>query len=564
MSRTTKWVLGLLFLFVVLFVGIVILIVRVANAIPENAVLVLELGGEIDEQRPGGVAELTEPSVTVLHDVLGAIDRAKTDDRIKGLVVKITPLDTGRATIQEIHSRLLDFRTSKKPSICYLNSDWPDNPMYYLATGCEQVWLVPTSTLGSTGMMAQALFLRGTLDKLKIYPDLYHIADYKTAMNTLTEKKFTPAHREMTTWLLRSAYEQYVADASSARGIEKAQFDQTLKQGPYLAQIALDNQLVDRLAYWDEVQQFFKDKHREWHPVRLGRYVKEIENEGDETIAVVHATGTIIVGKSDFSPMMGHIMGSDSVAADIRRARQNKAVKAIILRVDSGGGSAVGSEIIRREVELARKEKPVVVSMSDVAGSGGYWISMSANKIVADPSTLTASIGVVYGKLNLAGLRNLLGLSLDHVATSENATLLWSNQNFTPAQRETIKRFMDDIYQNFIKGVAATRNKKPQEVDKIGQGRVFTGTQAKDLGLVDEIGGFDRALAITKELAKIDASKPVRLLRFPEHIPWWKQLLDKESQQTVPLGATPLGELRRLQRVLEPIQARVPIEIELR
>src|SRR3989442_9826479 len=231
--------------------------------------------------------------------------------------------------------------------------------------------------------------------------------------------------------------------------------------------------------------------------------------------------------------------------------------KAIILRVDSPGGSAVASEIIRREVDLARAKKPVVISMSDVAGSGGYWISMSGSKILAEPTTLTGSIGVVFGKFNLAGLYDLLGLSTDHLTTSENATLFWNQQNLSAAQREQLLPFMQDIYANFTKGVAEGRKMSVESVDKIGKGRVWTGAQARELGLVDEVGDFSRALAAAKELAKIDAKTKVRLERFPKEAPWGKRWLSQEEAQPNALQSI-TSELRRLARAPQSFQVRMP------
>lgn len=547
---------------VVLIIGVV-LAIKIYRRLPSGAVLVLEVEGAIEEQRPVGGQPVAVPSATLLHDLTDAIDTARDDRRITGLVVKIAPLAAGWGKVQELRAHLLEFRKSNKPNICYLGEDYTGNREYYLATACDQVWLVPTALLGVTGLLSQSLFVRGTLDKLKIFPDFYHIAEYKTAANLLTEKRYTAAHREMAESLLRSALEQYVNGVAQARHLDRAQLESLFQQGPYLAGEALSHHLVDRLAHWDEVHKVFEEKNGEWRPVSLGRYLKEVKNEGAAKLAVVHATGTIETGDSGWRPFDGFVMGSDSVAADLRQAREDDDVKAIILRVDSPGGSAVASEIIRREVDLAKTKKPVVISMSDVAGSGGYWISMSGSKILAEPTTLTGSIGVVFGKFNLAGLYDLLGLSTDHLTTSENATLLWNQQNFSPAQREQVLRFMQDIYANFTKGVAEGRRMSVEAVDKIGKGRVWTGAQARELGLVDEVGDFSRALAVAKELAKIDAKTKVRLERFPKVVPWWKRwFTQEESQANVLRGIT--SELQRLARAPQTFQVRMPLDLSIR
>jgi protease-4 len=566
-------IIGLVIFFFVLMIWAAMKPAR----LPGNSVLVIEANGEINEQRqPDLLSAFSGMNAPVLHDFIDAIDAARTDPRILGLVVKISPLETGWGKLEEIRTRLLEFRKSGKPSICYLGYDGLGNPEYYLATACQQIWLVPTAPVNIRGMMAEAVFLRGTLDKLKIVPEFYHIAEYKTAGNMYTEKKFTPAHREEVEKLLRSIYNQYLTEASEGRGMERSKFETLVNRGPLQPNEAVENKIVDRLGYWDQVQEFFKDRGNGWNPVSLSRYRRLVKNLGGrgEEIAVVHATGLIASGESEASPGGGFVMGGDSVAADIRRARTDAAIKAIVLRVDSGGGSVVASEVIRREVELARGVKPVVVSMSDVAASGGYWISINANKIVADPNTITGSIGVLIGKLNISGLYNLLGLSTDYVATNDNATLFWDQQNFSPAQREYIERSMKKTYDDFTKGVSAGRKMPIEAVDKIAKGRVWSGTQAKEIGLVDELGGLDRAIGVAKDLAHIPASHPVHIVRLPEEKSFLQLLFERERDQWTEgrwADAAPSLEgssldmiLRRIVDTMGPVQARIPYELHIR
>ena len=523
--------------FLILFFIIVIWAASKPARLPSNAVLVIDADGEINEQRaPDFFADLSGGGTPVLHDYLDAIDAARGDSHIRGLVVRVAPLATGWAKLEEIRAHLIEFRKSGKPSICYLGYDGVANPEYYLASACQQVWVVPQSSVIIHGMMAQALFMRGTLDKLKIVPEYYHIAEFKTAGNIFTEKKFTPAHKEEVEGLLNGFYNQYLTDASAARGIDRAKFEELVKQGPFSAKAALDAKLADKLAYWDQVQDYFKAHEGNWNPVPLVRYRNYLKTSsvalGGDRIAVIHATGLILSGESHESPTQGFIMGGDTVAADVRRARKDSSIKAIVLRVDSGGGSVVASEVIRREVELAHDVKPVVVSMSDVAASGGYWIAAPANKIVADPNTITGSIGVIIGKFNVSGLYNMLGLSTDSVMTSDNATLFSLQQNFTPAQRAWVEKSLHDTYDQFIKGVAQGRGMTVEAVDKIGKGRVWTGAQAKELGLVDELGGVDTAIRIAKQLAHIPAAERVNIVRFPQEKSFLEQLFEREREMT--------------------------------
>lgn len=566
-------VIGIVILFFIVLIWAASKPVRLAS----HSILVVDAFGEINEQRaPDFFSAFTGEKIPVLHDYLDGIEAARYDSRVAGLVVRIGPLATGWGKLEEIRSHILAFRKSGKPSICYLGYDGAGNPEYYLASACQQVWLLPTNPVNIKGMMAQALFLRGTLDKLKVVPEYYHIAEYKTASNLFTEKKFTPQHKEEVEGLLHGINDQYLIDASKARGMDRAKFEALVNRGPLSSSEAVETKLVDRLGYWDQVQNYFAEHGRGWRPVPLARYRQFADSSSlfaAKKIAVVTATGLIVSGTSQTTPGGGSVMGGDSVAGDIRRARKDSSVRAIVLRIDSGGGSVVGSEVIRREVELAKGEKPVIVSMSDVAASGGYWIAAPANKIVADPDTITGSIGVLIGKLNVSGLYNLLGLSTDLVATSDNATLFSAQQNFTPAQREYIQKMLKETYAEFTKGVASGRNMTVEAVDKIGKGRVWTGAQAKQIGLVDELGGLDRAVEVAKQLAHIPAGESLGILRLPEEKTLFQVLFERERDQlTVDrwLGARSFDPatldkiLQEIAAAMDPVQARIPFELHIR
>ncbi|HXU49995.1 MAG TPA: signal peptide peptidase SppA [Candidatus Binatia bacterium] len=529
-----------------------------------KSVLVIDAQGEITEQRSMDILSALGGSNTpVLHDYLDAIDAARTDPRIVGMVVRIGPLSTGWAKLEEIRSRLIAFQSSGKPSICYLGYDGIENGEYYLASACKQIWLVPSAPVNIHGMMAEATFYRGALDKLKIVPEYYHIAEYKTAGNEYTEKKFTPAHREEVESLLHSIYDQYVSETSAARHMKRDQFDALVKSGPFLGAEAVTNGLVDRLAYWDQVQGYFRNRPGGWNELSLNRYRTMLPGPSGERIAVVHVTGLIASGGSGSSPTEGQISGGDSIAAALRAARNDSGIHAIVLRVDSGGGSVVASEVIRREVQLANSVKPVVVSMSDTAASGGYWISAPASRIVADPDTITGSIGVLIGKFNLAGLYNMLGVSTDSVATSDNATLFSDEQNFSPVQREYIQRSLQDTYTEFTAGVAAGRRMSVEAVDKIAKGRVWSGAQAKEIGLVDDLGGIDRAVEVAKQLAHIPKAQSVQLVQYPAEKSFWQMLLEHDWDESS-RAASLKQELEKIVSVMEPVQARVPFDLRIR
>src|ERR1700678_4451690 len=292
--------------------------------IPTNGVLVVNVSGEIAEQQdPDVFSALSGMRPLVLHDYLDAMDTAANDAHVTGLVLRIGPLETGWAKLEEMRTHLLSIRKSGKPSICYLGYDGIQNPEYYLASACQQIWLVPTAPVSIRGMMAQALFLRGTLDKLKIVPEFYHIAEFKTAGNVFTEKKFTPAHREEVEGLLHSVYNQYLDDASKGRSMDRAAFEALVNRGPFASSDAVTNKIVDRLAYWDQVQDYFKGRDHKWSPIGLTQYRASVKNDGASTIAIVHASGLIISGDSRSPPGGGSVMGGDSVVSDLRSTRQS-------------------------------------------------------------------------------------------------------------------------------------------------------------------------------------------------------------------------------------------------
>jgi len=532
-GKGRKIVLGLI-------LGLVLLAVvgvQLARRIPAQTVLEVTIAATVAEEPPPSLeARMWEGDVIVLRTLLEALERARTDDRISGVVMYIHPFQMSLAKIQDLRDALAAFNRTGKFSLAFLES--ANNQMYYLATGCQEIYLVPTSQLGLVGLMADTTFLRGTLDKLHIYPDMYHIAEYKTAKNQLTEKRYTPAHREVTEAVLHDSMLQFVAGIAAGRQLPPAKVEDSIRQGPYTAEEAKAAGLVDELLYFDELRDVLKKKTGQEQPstIDVQTYLNRTAAAGGSRLAIVHATGVIDVGRGRFDPIVGRTMGSDTVAAALRAAREDNSVKAIVFRVDSPGGSAIASEIIRREVALAKAKKPVVVSMSDVAGSGGYWISMSASKIVAQPGTLTGSIGVVGGKLNLRGFYDLLGLTKDQVFTTENSSLLYEFQNYTPQQRESILKLMRNVYDNFLAGVSEGRGLAVGEVDRIGKGRVWLGAQAKQLGLVDVLGGVERAVGVAKELAGIPAEERVQYVIYPRPKTLWQQMWDWFWVRSSPMG----------------------------
>jgi protease-4 len=549
MKNTWKIILVVVAIVVVLPM-LVILGIIYARRVKANTVLVVRVEGEISEQTPQySLQDMFNGASTTVTDITEGIERARTDPHITGLEVRVGETDMSMGKIQEIRDRIQAFNRARKFSVAYL--EFATNRSYYLASACRTLMILPKSEFHLHGMMASTTFMRGTFDKLGIYPDFLHIGEYKNATNVYTEKKFTAAHREATKGLVDDWYRQFVQGVAASRGLKPEEVERVIAAGPYNSDEVPATHLVDRVAYGDDVRNFVvQENHGYDRRISLHRYLDRSEKFTANKIAVIYAVGEIVPGRSATSPLGDEMMGSDTIAQQFRRARADDFVKAVVVRVDSPGGVAFSSEVIRHEVALTKEVKPVVVSMSDVAASGGYWLAMSANRIIAEPGTITGSIGVFMGKFNIQGLYEKLGLSTDFVATAENSTLDYPLQNFTPAQREIVLRNMRETYSDFLQGVAAGRHMKVEDVDKIAQGRVWTGERARKLGLVDELGGLHTAIARARELARIPTDEKVSLLLLPPHRSFVERLLETSDEESALAPAASLhvwlGKLQSL------------------
>jgi protease-4 len=522
--------------------------INVARRVKPDTVLTLRIEGEIPDQAAGdSVRDWLAGASTSVTDLTEAIERARTDAHITGLEIRVSETTMNMGKIQEIRDRIRAFNRARKFSVAYL--EFATDKSYYLASACQTVILLPSSEFHLHGMMVSTTFLRGTFDKLGIYPDFLHIGEFKNATNVYTEKKFTAPHREATQGLVDDWYNQFLQGVAESRGLTADDVAKTIAAGPYNSDAVPATHLVDRTGYWDDARKYVEQKNH-GHERRIGlhSYLDRSNIDSSRKLAVIYASGEIIPGRSGDSPLGAEMMGSETIAREFRRARENDAIKAVVLRVDSPGGVVFSSEVIRHELVLTRRTKPVVVSMSDVAASGGYWIAMSANRIIAEPGTLTGSIGVLMGKFNIQGLYQKLGLSEDFIATTENSTLEYPFQNFTPAQREIVMKNMRATYDDFLQGVAAGRHMKVEDVDKIAQGRVWTGERARQIGLVDELGGLHTAIARARELARIPADEKVSLVYLPPRRSLLQRLADwsGDSDAQAPT-LSPRSWLRQLQ-----------------
>jgi len=386
------------------------------------------------------------------------------------------------------------------------------------------------------------MFFRGSLDKLGIYPDMVQMGKYKTAVETFTRKDMSDANREFVNSLLDDLFNRYVESIAKARGKSPEDMRAIIDNAPYSSAKAKELGLIDGVAYRDEIEKELKAKlgYKESDQLNLVRSAtyNEVEPESlgldqGEKIAVIYATGDIGSGKSENSPSGDQSIGSDTLAKALNDARDDKTIKAIVIRVDSPGGSGLASDIIWHAVEAAKAKKPVVISMSDVAASGGYYIAAGANKIIAQPSTITGSIGVFAGKPVIKGFYDWLGISNEYILRGKQAGMFRETEKFTPEERAKFEDMVKRMYyEEFIPKVAKGRNKTPEYVDSVAQGRVWTGAQGKERGLVDEFGGLDRAVEVAKELAKIPKDKGVHRVIMPYPQTFLQELLNVGDEQT--------------------------------
>ena len=492
--------------------------------IADTTVLTLNITGTLpDAPQKTGVLDLLSGSQPTLIDVLNALERAGDDARVKGLLLRIEDSDIGLAQAEELRDALAAFRAKGKPVIAVADSfgEFGSGTRgYYLAAGSDEIWLQPMGLLGLVGLRAEEPFFRGTLDKLGIVARFDHREEYKTAMNPLTETKMTPAHREETQAILDSAYEQIVSGISSDRKLDESRVRALIDQGPLLAAQAVDAHLIDRIGTATEALAALKARAGgDANILSLEHYLDRAgaPHRQGPVVALIYADGLMMRGKSDGGGLLGSgVMGADNVVHAFRLAQEDKDVRAILFRIDSPGGSAVAAETVWNAVNEARAAgKPVIVSMGSVAGSGGYYIAAGADQIVAEPATLTGSIGVVAGKFVLTGLMDKLGITADAAQTSDSAAILSPLQDFTPQGYARFEAVLDDIYAGFKTRVAQGRKMDTDAVEKAAKGRVWTGADAQKLGLVDALGGYATALALAKAKVGIPASQDVDLKTYP-------------------------------------------------
>jgi protease-4 len=494
------------------------------------------LKGSLDEA-PSPLGLDGSPLETNLSTLLDRMARAAADDEVKGLILRFRDLGVGPGKANELRRAIAEFRESGKPIVAFLES--AGNADYWVASAADRIVMPESGSLMISGLSAEVTFYKGLFDKLGVEPDYLQVGEYKGAAEPYTRTEMSPEFREELTEVLSDEFELLIQAIADGRKLEPDAVRELIDNGPYTAAKAREVGLIDDLAYPDQVESSLAEtlgveeldlltKYGQPEPEDYSglsgfmKLMQELSGDGkkkaktsDPKIAVIYATGVIQSGKSSPGSILGEaVMGSDTIIEQIQKAEEDDSVKAIVLRVDSPGGSALASDLMWRAIVEARK--PIVASMSDTAASGGYYISMGCDAIFAEPGTLTGSIGVVGGKFALGGLLEKVGVSTDTVTVGKNGGLFSPFSRFSPEQEKAVRAMMEDTYRQFVSKAADGRDTEYEALDKLAGGRIYSGRRAKDLGLVDELGTLDEAIAHAKQLAELDPDQKVERLALPE------------------------------------------------
>lgn len=543
--------------------------------VAENSVLHLRLNKPIVEREselplsPLEVLPGAEGGVHGLMSILESIRYAKEDEKIKGIYLQAQFVQAGFATLKEIRDALEEFKAEGKWIVAY-NEIYTEKD-YYLASVADEIYLNPLGALELNGLVQEVVFFKGTFDKLEIEPQVFRVGEFKSAVEPFTRTEMSEASREQSNAFLNNIYNVFLLDVARSRDLEPDELervsDEMLIRSP---EDAVKYKAVDQLAYLDEVRDIMRlklgieEEEGEIELIEYAKYKKSIKQEGRSTnrIAVIVATGEIVSGEGDYQTI-----GSDRFAKEIREARESDRVKAIVLRINSPGGSALASDVIWREVTLAAQEKPVIASMSDVAASGGYYIAMGCDTIVAQPNTITGSIGIFGMIFNLKGfLNDKLGITTDVVETGELSNLLKVTAPLNEFEKRIIQNAIEEGYETFTRKAAEGRDMPVELLREVASGRVWSGIEAKDRNLVDILGSFEDAVEIAAAKAGLEEGD-YRLRFYPEQKGFFQELMDKlgGSAEARAMEAQfgdlypYVKQLKELKK-FEGIQARVPYD----
>ena len=547
MRKRKRWIiLGIIVALVI--VGVVV--ARREPHIVPGSYLVVDIGGTYAEAPPAGlVSQLIDSGQQVFTDLLLELRKATVDTRLQGVIVKVAPIDMDFAQVQELRAALQGLKAAGKRVVAWVSGEGDSgNHEYYLASVADRVYFTENTILPLLGLRATAIFLGGVWEKIDIDMQVEQMKEYKTFGDFLGRKSMSEAHREMTNSLLDSLHEQLLTDIAGARGLPTTLVRAFIDAPTLTSQDYLTAGLIDGIVSFDQLVEEVVVTPERLVSLETYRGVKaaSVGLVGGPKIAVIYGVGAVQSGESDWG-VTGEAMGANTIIKAFKEAVDDDDIRAIVFRIDSPGGSALASDLIWQAVSQAKKTKPVVVSMAGVAASGGYYIASSATKIVAQPATLTGSIGIVFSLPNIQGLLDKLGISTETLERGQFARLFDPSKGWSAEERQQVQRLLATLYRTFTRRVAEGRGLNVDEVDRIGRGRVWTGAQAKELGLVDQLGGLDTALRVAREEAGIPADMGLRLVFYPSPKHLLETLLERLTGQVqmATLLPSPLRELGR-------------------
>ncbi len=529
-----------LLLVFILFVFLVFVIIKGVTAtkpsVSSNSTLIININGDIPEYQPEGGLPIKSKKSTTIKTIVDNIDKAKVDDRVKGILLRVNMNFMGWAKIDEIKNKLDDFKQSGKYVIAYLGS-FVSEKEYFLALSADSIFAVPGGFMEMNGLVIETVHSPGMFEKIGIDIDYYAFGKYKSRSGeSMGRKTHTEPVLEMLNDLLDWEYNHLVTGIAEKLNISSEEVKATIDKGYFNPEKFAEIGWIDGLLYEDQLEERLK----QLNGIDADRALKEVTNsqyagitmeslglnKGKNKIALIYSQGLIQEGDDSFSPLsMGMTAGTDPMITAIKRAAKRKSVKAIVFRVDSPGGSGLGCDLVWREILKAKKEKPVIVSMSDYAASGGYWVSMGATAIVAQPSTLTGSIGVWGIFPNFSGFFDKLGLTETVVKRGDHADMLLAMKEMTPYERNLYRENVRSTYVDFVTKAAESRGMTYEKLEPYAQGRSWMGEQAKKWGLVDDLGGLERAIELAREKAEIDSTEDVKVVVYSVQKPWFEKVL---------------------------------------
>ncbi|HEY2524983.1 MAG TPA: signal peptide peptidase SppA [Candidatus Binataceae bacterium] len=488
------------------------------SRIPRGAVLVVKLAGAMREVAPRSpLDQLRGRGGATLFDLRQALEGAARDPRVKAVIVRIAGLETGLATADEIHALLRAAARGGKRTIALLEGDTAGVREYLIACGAGEIVANPNTLLTMLGVAAGGVFLRGALDRLQLEAQTLQWKEYKGAAETLTRDRMSPQLRESLEAIVADCKEVLAERIAAARGLAAERAAELAGGGFLSVRAAIEARLVDRAGYFEDLRAEFDPERKERVFVGFARYLRRLayaRRPGrDPRLALIHGVGPVVAGEP---PATGDFLSGEAVAAQFARAAADKSVRAIVFRVNSPGGSALGSDLVWRALNDARQRgKPVVVSMGDVAGSGGYYVAMGADRIVAGPATITGSIGVVYARFNAGKALAAIGVTVEYVKSDEMSDGLSMARALSPAELGQLNEAIGEIYSNFTAKVAEGRGLAPAEAETMARGRVWSGVAAQRGGLIDELGGLDKAIEIARVRAGLKDGQRHEVVLYP-------------------------------------------------